>query len=117
VLGYRLFFLFSPEGVRRLYALPEEEASFVLATFTLVFKHKIPLEQATGRRIRPHDLFGGQEVEGYLADLENAVARQLAALGPRAPSSDAAPPPRQLGAVARAARPCPVRYRARRRER
>jgi cytochrome P450 len=81
VFGYRLFFVFSAEGVRRLYALPEHEASFELATFTLVFKHKIPLELAIGRRHRPHDLFGNQEVEGYLENLERAVDHELAALG------------------------------------
>ena len=81
VFGYRLFFVFSAEGVRRLYALPEHEASFGLATFTLVFKHKIPLELAAGRRHRPHDLFGNQEVEGYLDNLERAVDHELAALG------------------------------------
>ena len=65
VFGYRLFFVFSPEGVRRSTRSPRE-ASFGLATFKLVFKHKIPLELAVGRRNRPHDLFGNQEVEGYL---------------------------------------------------
>src|SRR5687768_13035837 len=34
VFGYRLFFVFSAEGVRRLYAVPEHEASFGLATYT-----------------------------------------------------------------------------------
>src|SRR5262249_53792813 len=81
-LGYWVFFVFSAEGVRRLYALPEHEASFGLATFTLVFKHKIPLELAAGRRHRPHDLFGNQEVEGYLENLAGAVEHELAALGP-----------------------------------
>jgi cytochrome P450 len=81
VFGYRLMFVFSAEGVRRLYALPEREASFGLATFTLVFEHKIPLELAVGRRHRPHDLFGNQEVEAYLENLEHAVAHELAALG------------------------------------
>jgi len=81
VFGYRLFFVFSAEGVKRLYALPEHEASFGLATFTLVFKHKIPLELAMGRRNRPHDLFGSEEVEGYQGDLESAVAHELTAMG------------------------------------
>jgi cytochrome P450 len=81
VFGYRLFFVFSAEGVRRLYALPEHEASFGLATFRLVFEHKIPLELAAGRRHRPHDLFGNQEVEGYLENLERAVEHELRALG------------------------------------
>jgi len=80
-LGYRLFFTFSPEGVRRLYALPEEEASFGLATYTLVFKHKVPLELVAGRRHRPHDLFAGADVEFYLDTLEDAVHLQLEELG------------------------------------
>ncbi len=82
VFGYRLFFVFSAEGVRSLYALPEEQASFGIATYTLVFRHKIPLELAMGRRNRPHDLFGNQEVEGYLAHLERAVEGELGELGP-----------------------------------
>ena len=60
--GWRLFCVFSAEGVRRLYALPEAEASFGLATFNLVFRGKAPLELAVGRRNRPHDLFGNQPV-------------------------------------------------------
>ncbi len=79
--GYRLFCVFSPVGVRTLYALPEREASFGLATYELVMRHKLPLELVVGRRTRPHDLFGSQEVETYLAHLEEAVRRQLAELG------------------------------------
>jgi cytochrome P450 len=79
--GFRLFCVFSPEGVRALYALPENQASFGLATFNLVFKHKAPIELVVGRRHRPHDLFGSQEVEGYLGTLERAVALQLDELG------------------------------------
>jgi cytochrome P450 len=79
--GFRLFCVFSPAGVRTLYALPESEASFGLATFNLVFKHKAPLELVAGRRHRPHDLFGGQDVEGYLGEVERAVALQLDELG------------------------------------
>jgi cytochrome P450 len=80
--GFRLFCVFSPAGVQRLYELPEKEASFGLATFNLVFRHKAPLDLLAGRRHRPHDLFGGQEVEAYLAQLERAVALQLDELGP-----------------------------------
>jgi cytochrome P450 len=79
--GFRLFCVFAPEGVRRLYALPEHEASFGLATYNLVFRHKAPPELVAGRRHRPHDLFGSQEVEGYLGELERAVAAQLDELG------------------------------------
>ena len=79
--GFRLFCVFSPAGVRALYALPENQASFGLATFNLVFRHKAPLELIAGRRHRPHDLFGSQEVEGYLGELERAVALHLDELG------------------------------------
>jgi cytochrome P450 len=79
--GFRLFCVFSPDGVRRLYALPEHEASFGLATYNLVFRHKAPPPLIAGRRHRPHDLFGSQDVEGYLGELERAVATQLDELG------------------------------------
>jgi cytochrome P450 len=81
LLGYRLFCVFSPLGVAALYAVPEEHASFGLATFELVMKHKIPLELAMGRRNRPHDLFKNSDVETYIANLERAVALELDALG------------------------------------
>ena len=41
--GHRMVCLFSPEGVRSLYALPEHEASFGLATYRLI-RFKIPEE-------------------------------------------------------------------------
>ncbi len=81
--GWRLFCTFSPAGVRALYAFPEHEASFGVATYNLVFRHKAPVELVIGRRTRPHDLFGNQELEGYLAQLERAVARQMDELGAR----------------------------------
>lgn len=79
--GYRLFCVFSPEGLRRLYALPEEEASFGLATFELVMKRKVPLDLLVGRRNFPHHLFGKQDVEDYLEHLEEAVGLQMDELG------------------------------------
>ena len=82
-LGYRLFFVFSPAGVRALYAAPEHEASFGLATFELVLKRKIPFELAAGRRNLPHDLFKNPDVETYLGHLERAVAFEIEALGAR----------------------------------
>src|SRR5262249_2932052 len=79
--GWRLFCVFSPQGVQRLYALREAEASFGLATFNLVFRGKAPRELVVGRRNRPHDLFGRQEVESYLDQLERAVGLQLDEMG------------------------------------
>jgi cytochrome P450 len=73
--------VFSPAGVAALSALPEAHASFGVATYNLVFRHKAPRELVIGRRNRPHDLFGNQELEGYLAQLERAVALSLDELG------------------------------------
>ncbi|MGH3055635.1 MAG: cytochrome P450, partial [Gaiellaceae bacterium] len=81
VFGYRLFCVFSPRGVQQLYAFREEQASFGLATFELVLKHKVPIELLAGRRNFPHTLFGRQETEDYLDHLEDAVRLQIAELG------------------------------------
>lgn len=80
VFGRRLFCVFSPAGVRRVYDVPEREASFGLATYRLI-GFKLPPELLAGRRTTPHQLFGAQRVEGYLADLEHAVDVELDALG------------------------------------
>jgi cytochrome P450 len=80
--GFRLFCVFSGAGVRGLYALPEDRASFGLATYTLI-KHKAPAELFGTIRNTPHRLFGNQEVERYLGALEDAVDKEIEALGPR----------------------------------
>lgn len=80
--GFRLFCVFSADGVRRLYQLPEAEASFGLATYRLI-KFKLPQELLLGRRTTPHRLFGQQVVEGYVADLEHAIDAELGVLGPQ----------------------------------
>lgn len=79
--GHRLFCVFSAEGVQALYRVPEKQASFGLATFELVLRHKVPLELVAGRRTRPHDLFGAEDVQGYLGALDAAVDAQLDELG------------------------------------
>ncbi len=78
--GFRMFCVFSAEGVRRLYELPEREASFGLATYRLI-GFKLPPELLAGRRNGPHHLFGSQQVEGYLRVLEAAVDAELGELG------------------------------------
>jgi cytochrome P450 len=78
--GYRLVCVFSPAGVRALYALPEDVASKGLADLALL-RHKLPDELLRDRRLRPHDLFAGDDVESYLATVEHAVQRQIAELG------------------------------------
>jgi cytochrome P450 len=79
-VGHRFFCVFSPEGVRSLYAQPEEEASFGLATYTLI-KAKVPIELLLGRRTHPKTLFGNAKVEGYLDNLHGAVAQEIDRLG------------------------------------
>jgi cytochrome P450 len=78
--GFRMFCVFSPAGVRRLYELPEREASFGLATYRLI-GFKLPPELLAGRRNGPHHLFGSQKVEGYLRTLETAVDVEIDELG------------------------------------
>jgi cytochrome P450 len=80
VAGYRLLCLFSAEGIRSLYGFAEHQASFGLATFELI-RRKVPDELFDGRRNTPHDLFGRQETERYLGNLEDAVAIEIDALG------------------------------------
>ena len=42
---------------------------------------KLPNELFADRRTFAHDLFGAQEVEGYLGHLDTAIDRQLDELG------------------------------------
>jgi len=78
--GFRLFCVFSPVGVQNLYALPESRGSFGLATYNLL-KLKIPGELFAGRRNGPRTLFAGEDVERYLANLEEAVRLEIEQLG------------------------------------
>jgi cytochrome P450 len=80
VVGRRLFCVFSAHGVRALYAFPERQASFGLATFALV-QPKVPDELWDGRRNTPHSLFGRQNTERYLGNLEAALDDEVDELG------------------------------------
>jgi cytochrome P450 len=73
-------FLFSPVGVRSFYALPEERASKGIADWRMISR-KLPEELFDGRRTMPHDLFGRAGTAAYLAQLEQALDIELAALG------------------------------------
>lgn len=79
-LGQRFFCVFGPAGVRSLYAVPERQASFGLATYNLV-RTKVPEELFAHVRNTPHALFGNQKVEGYLAALDEAMAAEVDRLG------------------------------------
>lgn len=78
--GYRLFCVFSPEGVKGLWALPEAEASKGVADFGML-AHKVPAELFAGRRTFPHMLFAREDVEIYLGNLVSAVDLELETLG------------------------------------
>lgn len=78
--GYRMFCVFSPVGVKNLWALPEAEASKGVGDFAML-SHKVPAELFDGRRTFPHGLFGRENVELYLENLTDAVALELDALG------------------------------------
>jgi len=78
--GHRLFCVFSPDGVRSLYAQPEEQASFGMATYTLI-KAKVPIELLLGRRNHPKSLFGNAKVETYMDNLHQAVGQEIDRLG------------------------------------
>jgi cytochrome P450 len=78
--GFRLLCLFSPEGVKSLYGLEERNASFGLATYSLI-KFKMPEELLFGRRVTPHQLFGRELTESYLSALDDAMTAEIAQLG------------------------------------
>ncbi len=80
--GYRLFCVFSPDGVRSLYALPEHKGSFGLASYTLL-RLKVPEQLFSGLRNGPHTLFKTDDVQRYLANLRRAVDVELQVLGER----------------------------------
>jgi len=78
--GYRLFCVFSPAGVRALYAVPEDHASFGLATRHLL-SLKLPPELFEDRRTTARTLFGSDDVERYLANLEEAIRLEIGGWG------------------------------------
>ncbi len=79
-LGHRFFCVFGAEGVRQLYAQPEHKASFGLATYTMI-RTKVPDELFGDIRNPPHSLFGNQQVEGYLENLDHEMLAEIHRLG------------------------------------
>jgi len=73
-------FLFSPEGVRSFYALPEAAASKGVADW-MMLRRKLPDELFAGRRTMPHELFGRDDVRSHLAQLDAAIDVAFAELG------------------------------------
>ncbi len=80
VLGFPLLFVFSPAALRRLYDLPEEDASFTEATRTLIGL-KLPPELLQGDMGMFRHLFSRDRLDGFVAQIEDAVDEELAQLG------------------------------------
>ena len=76
----RYLFVFSAVALTGFYAMPERVASKALADYRMLLR-KLPDELFLGRRTYAHDLFGAEEVEGYLDHLDLAVERQMVELG------------------------------------
>ena len=78
--GDTYLFVFSGPAVHAFYELPERTASKGLADYSMLVR-KLPDELFAGPRTMAHDLFGAQDVEGYLTHLEHALDVELAAFG------------------------------------
>jgi cytochrome P450 len=91
----RYLFVFSPDALRALYALPEHDASKGLADYRMLVR-KLPEELFSGVRTMAHDLFGAQDVETYLDHLDHALARTADELGDHG-ELDAFPFARRIG--------------------
>jgi cytochrome P450 len=80
IFGFDLLFVFSPAGLRSLYQLPEEVASFTEATRTLIGL-KLPASLLAGDMRMFHHLFGKDRMEGYVAHIHDAVREEMDRLG------------------------------------
>ena len=80
VAGFDLFCVFGPVGLRSLYALPEDEASFGQATRTLLGL-KLPPELQAGDLAVFQHLFNRERMDGYLTHVAAAVDDTVAELG------------------------------------
>ncbi|HXJ34766.1 MAG TPA: cytochrome P450 [Candidatus Eisenbacteria bacterium] len=80
LIGFRLLFVFGPIGLRSLYGLAEEDASFGEATRTLLGL-KLPPELQAGDLTVFQHLFNRERMESYLGHVNAAVDDALAELG------------------------------------
>ena len=76
----RTLFVFSPVGVRNFYALAEADASKGVADW-MMLRHKLPEELFAGRRTTVHSLFGRDDVNSYLSQLDAAITVAFDELG------------------------------------
>src|SRR5262249_47596886 len=80
LFGFRLFFVFSPDGLRSLYELPEETASFTEATRTLIGL-KLPRELLEGDLGLFRHLFTAERMDGFLTQMQAAAQEAVERLG------------------------------------
>jgi cytochrome P450 len=78
--GTSYLFVFGEDGLRAFYDVPERDASKGVADYRMLVR-KLPDELFGERRTFPHDLFGRQEVESYLSNLEWAIDTQIEEMG------------------------------------
>jgi len=77
VFGYKLFCVFSPQGLKSLYAAPEDEASFGMATFDML-GFKTPLDIFLDADIDLfYDLLLPDKVTAYVKDFSNVITRVI----------------------------------------
>jgi cytochrome P450 len=78
VFGYKLFCVFSPQGLKSLYAAAEDDASFGMATFDML-GFKTPLDIFMDADIHLfYELLLPEKVAGYLHDFADGIAQVLA---------------------------------------
>ncbi len=81
VFGYKLFCVFSPEGLKSLYAAAEDEASFGMATFDML-GFKTPLDIFMDADIDLfYDLLLPDKVAAYVKDFSQVIAQVIASWG------------------------------------
>ena len=73
-------FVFGEAGLQSFYTVAERDASKGIADYRMLVR-KLPDELFAERRTFAHDLFGKQEVEGYLDNLDWAISQQIDELG------------------------------------
>jgi cytochrome P450 len=78
--GTTYLFTFSEVGLRSFYAVEERNASKGLADYRMLVR-KLPDELFVERRTFAHDLFGAEEVQGYLDNLDWAIDAEIEELG------------------------------------
>jgi cytochrome P450 len=81
VFGYKLFCVFSPQGLKSLYSAAEDEASFGMATFDML-GFKTPLDIFMDADIDLfYDLLLPEKVAAYVKDFSQVIAQVIAGWG------------------------------------